>query len=128
MLSFVARRLVSLVVTLLAAALVVFVVLEVLPGDPAAVMLGVQATPETLAALRAEYGLDRPVVVRFASWVAGFVTGDLGVSYTYRVPVADLIVERLAITVPLAVIAIVLSTAIALPLGVFAASRHGTRA
>jgi peptide/nickel transport system permease protein len=125
MLSFVVRRLVGLVITLLAAALVVFVVLEVLPGDPAAVMLGVQATPETLAALRAEYGLDRPVAVRFANWIAGFVSGDLGVSYTYRVPVADLILERLAITVPLALMAIVLSTAIALPLGVFAASRHG---
>jgi peptide/nickel transport system permease protein len=125
MLAFVARRVVSLVITLLAAALVVFIVLEVLPGDPAAVMLGVQATPETLAALRAEYGLDRPVAIRFASWLAGFVSGDLGISYTYRVPVTDLILERLAVTVPLALMAIVLSTAIALPLGVFAASRHG---
>jgi peptide/nickel transport system permease protein len=124
MLSFAVRRLVSLIVTLLAAALVVFVVLEVLPGDPAAVMLGVQATPETLAAVRAEYGLDKPVPVRFAEWVAGLVTGDLGMSYTYRVPVATLIVERLAVTVPLALIAIALSTAIAIPLGVFAAARH----
>jgi peptide/nickel transport system permease protein len=123
-LSFAVRRLVSLIVTLLAAALVVFVVLEILPGDPAAVMLGVQATPETLAAVRAEYGLDKPVPVRFAEWVAGLVTGDLGMSYTYRVPVATLIVERLAVTVPLALIAIVLSTAIAIPLGVFAAARH----
>lgn len=125
MLSFAVRRLVSLIVTLLAAALVVFVVLEILPGDPAAVMLGVQATPETLAAVRAEYGLDKPVPVRFAEWVAGLVTGDLGMSYTYRVPVATLIVERLAVTVPLALIAIALSTAIAIPLGVFAAARHG---
>jgi peptide/nickel transport system permease protein len=128
MLSFVIRRLVSLVLTLLAAALVVFTVLEILPGDPAAVMLGVQATPETIAALHAEYGLDRPAAVRFASWIAGFVNGDLGISYTYRVPVSDLIVERLAVTVPLALIAIALSTAIALPLGIFAASRHGRRA
>jgi peptide/nickel transport system permease protein len=63
--------------------------------------------------------------VRFAEWVAGLVTGDLGMSYTYRVPVASLIVERLAVTVPLALIAIALSTAIAIPLGVFAAARHG---
>jgi peptide/nickel transport system permease protein len=125
MLSFAARRLISLIVTLVAAALVVFVVLEILPGDPAAVMLGVQATPETLAAVRAEYGLDEPVPVRFVQWVAGLVTGDLGMSYTYRVPVATLIVERLAVTVPLALIAIALSTAIAIPLGVFAAARHG---
>jgi peptide/nickel transport system permease protein len=125
MLSFAARRLVSLIVTLLAAALVVFVVLEILPGDPATVMLGVQATPETLAVVRAEYGLDKPVPVRFVEWVAGLVTGDLGMSYTYRVPVATLIVERLAVTVPLALIAIALSTAIAIPLGIFAAARHG---
>jgi peptide/nickel transport system permease protein len=124
MLSFAIRRLVSLFLTLLAAALVVFVVLEILPGDPAAVMLGVQATPETLAALRAEYGLDQPAPTRFLQWIAGLVTGDLGISYTYRVPVGGLIAERLAVTVPLALIAIVLSTAIALPLGVFAAARH----
>jgi peptide/nickel transport system permease protein len=124
MLAFAVRRVVGLIVTLLAAALVVFVVLEILPGDAAAVMLGVQATPETLAALRAEYGLDRPVPVRFAQWIAGMATGDLGVSYTYRVPVATLILERLAVTVPLALIAIALSTAIAIPLGVFAAARH----
>ena len=124
MLSFAIRRLVSLFLTLLAAALVVFVVLEILPGDPAAVMLGVQATPETLAALRAEYGLDQPAPTRFLQWIAGLVTGDLGISYTYRVPVGGLIAERLAVTVPLALISIVLSTAIALPLGVFAAARH----
>jgi len=124
MLVFAARRVVSLIVTLLAAALVVFFVLEILPGDPAAVMLGVQATPETLAAVRAEYGLDQPVPVRFVQWIAGMVTGDLGMSYTYRVPVATLILERLAVTVPLALIAIALSTAIAIPLGVFAAARH----
>src|SRR5689334_8898758 len=124
MLAFAVRRVVGLIITLLAAALVVFVVLEILPGDPAAVMLGVQATPETLAAVRAEYGLDQPLPIRFAQWVAGLVTGDLGMSYTYRVPVAALIAERLSVTVPLALIAIALSTAIAIPLGVFAAARH----
>jgi peptide/nickel transport system permease protein len=125
MLSFAVRRVAGLIVTLLAAALVVFIVLEILPGDPAAVMLGVQATPETLAAVRAEYGLDQPLPVRFIQWLAGLVTGDLGTSYTYRVPVATLILERLAVTVPLALIAIALSTAIAIPLGVFAAACHG---
>jgi peptide/nickel transport system permease protein len=124
MITLLARRLVGLLATLLAASLVVFVVLEVLPGDPAAVMLGVQATPETLAALRAEMGLDRPAALRYLAWLAGLAQGELGLSYTYRVPVAALIGERLAVTVPLALIAIALSTAIALPLGVFAAARH----
>ncbi|HEX6979031.1 MAG TPA: ABC transporter permease [Alphaproteobacteria bacterium] len=124
MLALLARRVIGFVLTLLAAAAVVFVVMEVLPGDPAAVMLGVQATPETLAALRAEFGLDRPAPVRFATWIIDLLRGDLGISYTYRVPVAGLIAERLAITVPLALLSIALSTAIALPLGILAAARQ----
>lgn len=121
---FLARRLVGLVAALAAAALVVFLVLEILPGDPAAVMLGTQAEPESLRALRAELGLDRPVAERFLVWIAGLVTGDLGISYTYHVPVAQLILDRLAVTLPLAAMAIVLSSAIALPLGVYAAHRR----
>jgi peptide/nickel transport system permease protein len=122
---YVLRRLGALVLTLLAAALVVFVVLEVLPGDPAAVALGLNAAPEALAALRTEMGLDKPAALRFALWLGGLATGDLGLSYTYRVPVADLVVERMAVTAPLALMAIGLSIAIGIPLGVFAASRHG---
>jgi peptide/nickel transport system permease protein len=124
MLIFLARRVAALALTLLGAAAVVFIVLEVLPGDPAAVMLGTEARPETLAALRREYGLDRPAIERFVGWVVGLMRGELGRSYTYGVPVAGLIAERLLITVPLASMAIVLSTVISLPLGVFAASRH----
>jgi peptide/nickel transport system permease protein len=121
---FLLRRLVGLVLTLLAASAVVFLVLEVLPGDPAAVMLGVNARPDTLAALRAELGLDRPAIVRYLAWLGELATGELGRSYTYDVPVGTLIAERLALTVPLALLAIALSTLIALPLGVFAAARH----
>lgn len=97
--------------------------LEILPGDPAAVMLGVSATPETLAVVRRDFGLDRPVLTRFLTWVGGLVTGDLGLSYTYRVPVAQLIAERAVVTLPLAVMAIVLAAAIGIPLGVVAAAR-----
>ncbi len=124
MLSFLIRRFLSLLLTLLAAALVVFVVLEVLPGDPALLMLGTEARDDTLAALRAQMGLDRPVVERFVVWIAGFLTGDLGTSYTYSVPVSELIADRLAITLPLAVMALALSTALALPLGMLAAAQH----
>jgi peptide/nickel transport system permease protein len=121
---FLLRRLIALLLTLLAASAMVFVILEVLPGDPAAVMLGVGAQPETLAALRAELGLDQPALARYLAWLGGLLTGDLGESYTYGVPVGGLIAERLALTVPLALMAIVLSTLIAVPLGVFAAARH----
>ena len=125
MISYILRRLVALGLTLLAAALVIFVVLEILPGDPAAVTLGLNAAPEALAALRAEMGLDKPAVLRFFIWLGGLFTGDLGQSYTYRVPVLQLITERMAVTLPLALMAIALATAIGIPLGMLAASRHG---
>ena len=121
---FLAKRFVAFVLTLLVASLVVFLVLEVLPGDPASIMLGVGAREDTLAALRAELGLDRPAWLRYFAWLGGLVTGDLGTSYTYSVPVAELIGERLAISLPLALLAIALSTAIAIPLGVLAAARR----
>lgn len=118
------RRLLSLVLTLLLASAAIFLVLEVLPGDPAAIQLGTSAREDTLAALRTELGLDRPPAERYVAWLAGMAQGDLGISMTYRVPVADLVADRLAITIPLALLAIVLSTALAVPLGVLAAANH----
>jgi peptide/nickel transport system permease protein len=124
MLGFLIRRLLALGLTLLAASAVVFVVLEVLPGDPAQVMLGLNAQPDTLAALRAELGLDKPAAQRYLAWLGGWLTGDLGRSYTYAEPVAGLILARLQVSLPLALLAIALSTALAIPLGVFAAANH----
>jgi len=124
MLSFLIRRSLALLFTLLAASLVVFVVLEVLPGDPALLMLGTEARDDTLAALRGQMGLDRPAAERYVLWIAGFLTGDLGTSYTYSVPVAKLVADRLAITLPLAMMALTMSTALALPLGMLAAAQH----
>ena len=124
MVLFLVKRLITLALTLLVAALVVFLVMEVLPGDPAAIILGTGAQPDSLAALRRELGLDQPAPLRFLAWIGGLVTGDLGKSYTYSVPVAQLIADRVAVSLPLAVIAILLSTAIAIPLGVLAAARH----
>jgi peptide/nickel transport system permease protein len=121
----IARRLLALVLTLLATSLVVFVVLEVLPGDPAAVILGIGAQPDTLAALRAELGLDRPVVERYLRWLGGLLRGDLGRSYTYGVPVSELIAERIVVSLPLAGLAILLAAAIGIPAGVAAAARRG---
>jgi peptide/nickel transport system permease protein len=124
MLAFAGRRLIAFVLTLMAAALVIFLMLEVLPGDPAAVTLGLNAAPEALAALRAEMGLNRPAPIRFLAWVSGLVTGDLGLSYTYRVPVSQLIAERMAVTLPLALMAMTLAAAIGVPLGMLAAANH----
>ncbi|MCA1298375.1 ABC transporter permease [Stappia indica] len=126
MLVYAAKRLASLSATLLLATLVVFLVLEILPGDPAELMLGMNASEDTLAALRGELGLDRPALLRYGDWVAGFVTGDLGISHTYAVPVSELVAARLLVSLPLALLALVLSTAIAIPVGVIAASRRGS--
>ncbi|ALN74749.1 ABC transporter permease [Aureimonas sp. AU20] len=120
-----ARRLAGFALTFLILSVFVFAVMEVMPGDPAATMLGTSATPETLAALRTSMGLDAPLVERYAAWLGGLATGDLGTSYTYGVPVRDLIAERLAVTLPLTLMAATLAVLVALPLGTFAAARPG---
>lgn len=128
MTAYLLKRLVIGLATLLAASVVVFAVLEVLPGDPAQLMLGINATPDAVAALREQMGLDRPVIWRYLAWLGGLLTLDFGRSYTYSVPVADLIAERIGVSLPLAVISLVLSTAIAIPVGLFAAARRGKAA
>ena len=122
---FILHRALSLAASLVVASMVVFAVIEVIPGDPAAYMLGLNASPDTVAALRETLGLNQSLAMRYLSWVAGMLTGDFGTSYTYRVPVADLVVDRLAVSLPLAVGALVLSTALALPAGLIAAARRG---
>ena len=118
------RRLTALMVTLLVASLLIFLLLEILPGDPAAVILGVGAQEDTLRALRAELGLDLPAPVRYLNWLGEVIQGDLGRNYTYDTPVQELLLNRVELSLPLALLAILLSTGIAIPLGVFAASRH----
>ena len=123
---FLAKRLLTFVATLWGTSIIVFVVLEVLPGDPALTILGVDAPESAVIALTKELGLDRPPHERYFDWIGGLLTGELGNSYTYKVPVAELIGERLALTIPLAIIAMILTTVIALALGVYAAARHNT--
>ncbi|MDF2810545.1 MAG: peptide transporter [Microvirga sp.] len=125
MLSYVTGRFVSLVLTTLAASLVVFALMQILPGDPAAVILGVNAQSDTLAALQKQLGLDQPLWLRYVEWIGGFFVGDLGTSYTYSVPVLDLIAPRVIVTLPLALLAMTLSITVAIPVGVYAASKRG---
>lgn len=122
------RKIALLMVTLIVASAIVFFVLEIVPGDPARLMLGINATEDAIAALRNQMGLDAPVLTRYFSWLAGMAVGDFGQSFTYSVPVRELIAERIVVSLPLAVIALTLSTAIAIPVAVFSASRRGTRA
>ncbi len=125
MIRYVLGRLTSLIISLIVASIVIFAVIEVIPGDPAAFMLGVNARPDTIAALRAEMGLDQPVVVRYFEWVTGLLQGDFGRSWTYKTPVANLVSDRVWVSLPLAIYALFLSTIIAFPAGIYAASRRG---
>ncbi|WP_439600508.1 ABC transporter permease [Devosia sp.] len=124
--SFIIGRLVSLILSLIAASIVIFLVLEVVPGDPAQFMLGLNATPEAVAALRTALGLDGPLLERYFTWVLGLLHGDFGISYTYKVPVAKLIGDRIWISLPLALFALALSTLIAFPVGILAAVRRNS--
>ena len=125
MLRYILQRLMSLTLSLVVASVVIFAVIEVIPGDPAAFMLGLNAQPDTVAALRAELGLDGSIAGRYFGWISGMVAGDFGTSYTYRVPVADLVAARLWVSLPLTIYALILSTGIAIPLGALAAARRG---
>ena len=123
MLPFVLKRFVSLALTLLAASLVIFIVTNVVPGDPAQYMLGLDAEPSAIAALHRQMGLDQPAVLRYFHWLGGLLVGHFGTSYTYKVPVADLISARLLVSLPLALYALVLSTLIAFPAGIVSAAQ-----
>jgi peptide/nickel transport system permease protein len=123
---FAVRNFLGFLVTVVIAALVIFTALDLLPGDPARFILGISATPESIAALRSQLGLDLPFWQRFLRWLGGMLIGDFGVSYTQGQPVGALIAGRLAVTLPLTFFAMVLSVAIGLPIGIFAARRRGS--
>lgn len=110
--------------TLAVASAVVFAVLDLLPGNVAQVMLGESATPEAVAALEKKLGLDRPAPVRYFDWVRGLATLELGRSHGYDTPITELVAERLAVTLPLALLAMALTVVLALAAGVYAAARH----
>ncbi|MEO1747849.1 MAG: ABC transporter permease, partial [Pseudomonadota bacterium] len=126
MLAYAARRFLTVLITLLAASLIVFAVLQIVPGDPARLMLGINATEDAVDNLRQQLNLDDPIHLRYATWLADMARGDFGNSYTYSVPVRELIAERMVVSLPLALIALTLSTLVAIPVGIFTASRHGT--
>ena len=121
---FLFKRALTLIATLLATSVIVFAVLEVLPGNAAQVLMGPDADPAAVAAKATELGLDRPALARYADWMRGLLHGDMGLSYAYGTPVTELIAERLTLTVPLAVFAMLLTTVMALLAGVYAAANH----
>jgi peptide/nickel transport system permease protein len=125
MLNFLFRRLLSTIPVLLVVAVLVFLMLRLTPGDPAAVLAGDAANTEQIAQIRANLGLDRSVAEQFAIWAGHMLTGDLGQSYYYKMPVTTLIGQRLEPTLSLALITIVIAVVVSVPLGVLAAWRFG---
>ncbi|MFW6005963.1 MAG: ABC transporter permease [Candidatus Bipolaricaulota bacterium] len=124
MFGYLTRKFTGLVLTLILVSLAIFLVLRLLPGDPAQLVLGINASPESLAKLRAELNLNKPLQVQYINWIKGLLTGNLGDSIFYEKSVGSLITSRLAVTLPLTFLATLLSIIIALPLGIFAAINH----
>lgn len=126
MLRFALTKFAGFLATVLVAALLVFVLLDLLPGDPAAFTLGLNATPEAIEVLRQQIGLDASPLQRLFGWLVGIPLGNFGVSFTYAEPAGGLIANRLGVTLPLAVMAMLLSAAIGLPFGILAGRRRGS--
>jgi peptide/nickel transport system permease protein len=126
MLSFVVRRLLSVVPVLLFVAVLVFMLLRLVPGDPAANLAGDTATDEQVQQIRERMGLEKPVATQFVIWLGNVVRGDFGESFFFRKQVAELIQQRLEPTLALGACALVLAVSIAVPLGVIAAFRQGS--
>lgn len=122
--AFLISRAASMALTLFIASLVIFFLIEIAPGDPAAFMMGLNADPAAVDALREELGLNKSLIARYASWIGDLAMGDFGVSYTYRTPVAELMAERIWVSLPLAVLAFAISTCIGVPAGLAAAARR----
>lgn len=116
------KKTLALIITLFLVSLLAFLAFQIIPGDPTTKMLGTEATPEAVAALRAELGLDKPVLTRYFTWLWDFVRGDMGTSFSYKMPVAQLIGEKLPVTALLTLLSFVFTVILSIPLGTLAGS------
>jgi peptide/nickel transport system permease protein len=121
---FILRRLLTLVATLIGASLIIFLVLDALPGNAAQTLMGADASADAVRALTVKLGLDQPLTYRYVHWISGMLVGDLGNSYAYGTPVAGLIGERLMLTIPLALMSMALTVVLALAAGIYTAANH----
>lgn len=118
----IAKKILTLIITLFTVSLLAFLAFQIIPGDPTTKLLGTEATPEAVEALRQELGLDQPVVVRYWQWLTGFLSGDFGTSYSYHMPVAEMLGEKLVITAVLTLMSFVFTIVLSIPLGILAGS------
>jgi peptide/nickel transport system permease protein len=126
MLNFLGRRLLELAPTLFFVSVIIFSLQQLLPGDPALVMAGEEKDPDVIEQIRRQYRLDRPLPIQYVYWVKGVLTGDLGESMRIKVPVRDLILEKLPVTIQLASMAIVIALVIGIGAGIVSAVKKGT--
>ena len=122
---YLAKKLAGFVMTMLVVSFLVFAAFAVIPGDPATAMLGTQATPEKLAALREQMGLNEPLLVRFGSWAVNFIQGDFGTSYKYQMAVRSMIAEKIPVTLTLTAMSFLIMVAVSIPVGLFCAHHAG---
>lgn len=123
---YVVRKILTTILTLLAVTFFVFLSFHVISGDPASSMLGTEATPQKVAALREELGLNDPVLVQYGRWAAGFLHGDMGTSYSYRMPVAGMVANKIPVTITLTLMAFALMVTVSIPLGIYTAKHEGS--
>jgi peptide/nickel transport system permease protein len=121
---FIFRRVLTLLATLIGASLIIFLVLDALPGNAAQTLMGADASPDAIRSLAVKLGLDQPLLYRYTHWIGGMLVGDLGNSYAYGTPVAGLIVERLTLTIPLAIMSMSITVVLALAAGIYTAANH----
>ncbi len=126
MLTFLFRRLLQIVPTLFFVSILIFSLQQLLPGDPALVMAGEERDPAVIEQIRKQYRLDQPIPVQYAYWVKGVLTGNLGESLRVKVPVRELIAQKLPVTLQLASMAIVIAFLIGIPAGIVSAVKQGT--
>ncbi len=117
-----AKKVLTLIITLFIVSLLAFLAFQVIPGDPTTKLLGTEATPEAAEALRVELGLDKPFLTRYWDWLTAFLTGDMGTSYSYRMPVADMLADKLPITFLLTILSFLFTVVLSIPLGILAGS------
>lgn len=116
------KKIISLIITLFIVSLLAFLAFQIIPGDPTTKLLGTNATPEKVAQLRSQLGLDRPVLIRYIDWLGGFVRGQFGTSYTYNRAVSTLLADKLPVTVLLTVLSFLITAAVSVPIGIWAGS------
>lgn len=123
----IAKKFITLIITLFIVSFLAFLAFQIIPGDPTTKMLGTEATPEAVAALRSELGLDLPFFVRYWNWLTAFLQGDFGMSYSYHMPVSEMLVDKLPITALLTLMSFAFTVVISIPLGVLAGSVRSRR-